>query len=364
MDKSLERQNFGSVNTLIRDIQRLHSHDQDFSNVNGGQTGGLNNSSGQGGAITSGRSGSDWLDTAPSASLLSYNNKNNINLNTNNKTITNHKTATASQRLRKTSSPSRHYHTHNHNNHHGAAGYGTFGRGGSRNFLPPYRSQHLVGKSGSGSLNNVVGAGSRRGSAVNTLIRTPINNSSTSFSARSHSLDGLLDEDGNKKASKSSVNKNVAESTDDRGSGVEIRDGKSNANKTPNRKSRSLGHLLNDLEPIGTQLEDLNTKSMVQLPPALAPLATQENDKLEDPPVQKVLGSHSSSVTPERNPVSRRTPEGMSSASEDVDSSDDRRKSTSSGGSRHHHNHHHHPSTLNKSFMNRAVKKVRSMIKK
>lgn len=194
---------------------------------------------------------------------------------------------------------------------------------------------------------------------MNTLTRPPINNSNTSFSARSHSLDGLLDEDGNKKSSKSSVNKNVHENGGEMGSGVEIRDSKSNANKTPNRKSRSLGHLLNDLEPIETQLEDLNTKSMVQLPAHPAPLATQENDKLEEPPVQKKpIVSHSSSVTPDRSLASRRTPEGMSSASEDVDY-DDRRKSTSSGGSRHH-----HPSTLNKSFMNRAVKKVRSMIKK
>ncbi|KAL5293341.1 SARM1 family protein [Megaselia abdita] len=318
LDKSLERQNFGSVNTLIRDIQRLHSHDSEFVNVNGGQSGGLNNSSGQ---------------------------------------------AAASQRLRKTSSPSRHYHTHNHNNHHGVAAYGTFGRGGSRNFLPPYRSQHLVGKSGSGSLNNV-GAGPRRGSAVNTSARAPINTSNTSFGGRSHSLDGLLDEDGNPKTSKSSVNKNVHDNTEDRGSGVEIRDSKSNANKTPNRKSRSLGHLLNELEPIETQLEDLNTKSMVLLPAHPAPLATQESDKLEEPPVQKkptTNDSHSSSVTPDRNLISRRTPEGMSSASEDVDYVDDRRKSTSSGGSS---RHHHHPSTLNKSFMNRAVKKVRSMIKK
>lgn len=192
-------------------------------------------------------------------------------------------------------------------------------------------------------------------------VRAPMNDSNTSFSARSHSLDGLLDEDGNKKSSKSSVNKKVNENTDDMGSGVEIRDSKSNANKTTNRKSRSLGHLLNDLErPIETQLEDLNTKSMVQLAVNLAPLATQENDKLS--PVQKkltVIDNHSSSVTPDRCLASRRTPEGMSSASEDVDSADDRRKSTSSGGSRHH-----HPSTLNKSFMNRAVKKVRSMIKK
>lgn len=216
-----------------------------------------------------------------------------------------------------------------------------------------------MGKTNSGSLNNV-GAGPRRGSAVNTFVRAPINNSNTSFSARSHSLDGLLDEDGNKKSSKSSVNKNES---NDMGSGVEIRDSKSNANKTPNRKSRSLGHLLNDLEPIETQLEDLNTKSMVQLPAHPAPLAVQENDKLDEPPVQrkpsKVSESHSSSVTPDRNLAYRRTPEGMSSASEDVDF-DDRRKSTSSGGSRHQH----HPSNLNKSFMNRAVKKVRSMIKK
>lgn len=215
-----------------------------------------------------------------------------------------------------------------------------------------------MGKNGSGSLNNV-GTGSRRGSAVNAMIRPPINKSNASFSARSHSLDGLLDEDGNKKSSKASINKSVRENIDD---GVEIRDSKSNANKTTNRKSRSLGHLLNDLEPtIGIQLEDMNTKSMLQL----APLATQENDKLDEPPVQKMpsaLKSHSCSITPDRNLVSRRTPEGMSSASEDVDSADDRRRSTSSGGiSRHHH---HHPSNLNKSFMNRAVKKVRSMIKK
>lgn len=53
----MDRQNFGSVGTLIRDIQRLHSHDSEYTGVNGGQTGG---NSGQGGAmITSGRSGSD-----------------------------------------------------------------------------------------------------------------------------------------------------------------------------------------------------------------------------------------------------------------------------------------------------------------
>lgn len=53
----MDRQNFGSVGTLIRDIQRLHSHDSEYTGVNGGQAGG---NSGQGGAmITSGRSGSD-----------------------------------------------------------------------------------------------------------------------------------------------------------------------------------------------------------------------------------------------------------------------------------------------------------------
>lgn len=213
-----------------------------------------------------------------------------------------------------------------------------------------------MGKSGTGSMTNV-GAGTRRGSAVNNFIRAPLNNSNASFNTRSHSLDRLLDEEGSKKSSKASVEKNGHDT--EMGSGVEIRESKSNANKTTNRKSRSLGHLLNDLEPIETQLEDINTKSMVQLPAHPAPLATQENDKLDEPSV--VNGNHSSSVTPDRSLASRRTPEGMSSASEDVDC-DDRRKSTSSGSSKHHF--HHHPSNLNKSFMNRAVKKVRSMIKK
>ncbi|CAD7083016.1 unnamed protein product [Hermetia illucens] len=245
----------------------------------------------------------------------------------------------------------------------------TAGTGGSghnhparapRGQLPPYRTQHILNKTMQAD------CGGRRSSAAGLTHRPPI---PPTFNARSHSLDGLLDNEPGKKSEKDlqstdKVNQKHKEESEETLE-VETREKPATTNQTRsstnhNRKSRSMDDLLDESRDKVELDQDNITKSLENLEVAAGPIITMVDSPSVSP--QRELTPSSAEQPCERETIvvkntPRQSPEGTSSNEDDLDEtrSNCSQLSTTSkdttGGKQ------------NKTFINRAVKKVRSLMK-
>lgn len=204
----------------------------------------------------------------------------------------------------------------------------------------PYRTQQLLDKTEG-----------RRGSSGGICNRPPL---PPTIGTRSHSLDGLLDNtsDIEQQATDATSVAQSSQNLIEDNNNVVRRDKSNIKNSSHKRKSRSLEHLIDEQQQQPQQDGGDVTKSLENL---------DESDNNGNHQTQIIIQKPPSEENCEKNekPSPRQSPEGTSSTEDDVEDAQSTNSVQSSTTSKDTND-----KGKNKTFINKAVKKVRSLMKK